>query len=85
MRPEPRSPPRMPLVEYVEDGARIAGILLVWGVIAAVVAFGFGALGGRSSLLTEVGVWLGSILGLTGVLNAVLYVVYRALDYREMG
>lgn len=64
---------------YVEDGARIAGILLVWGSLAAFCLYG----------LTELGVFgrvfagLGRVFGSVGVLNAVLYVLYRALDHHH--
>jgi len=73
-------PPSPASVEtYVEDGARIAAILLVWGVVAAFFMYG----------LTEFGVFsrafagLGRVFVYAGVLNAVLYVLYRALDYHH--
>ncbi|MDH5019433.1 hypothetical protein [Halobacterium rubrum] len=73
-------PPSPENVEtYVEDGARIAAILLVWGALAAFFRYG----------LTELGVFgrafagLGRVFGYVGVLNAVLFVLYRALDYHH--
>jgi len=70
-------PPAQSVSTYVEEGARIAAILLVWGIIALFFAFG----------LTEVGVFgrvfwvLGGVFALTGLLNAVLYLLYRTVDY----
>ncbi|SEW25828.1 hypothetical protein SAMN04487945_2561 [Halobacterium jilantaiense] len=64
---------------YVEDGARIAAILLVWGVVAAFFLYG----------ATELGVFgrafarLGQVFVYAGVLNAILYVAYRTLDYHH--
>jgi len=64
---------------YVGDGARIAAILLVWGVVAAFFLYG----------LTQIGVFgrafagLGRLFAYAGGLNAVLYVLYRALDYHH--
>lgn len=71
--PEPKSVP-----EYVADGARIAAILLIWGVIAAFFTYGVSELG-----LPFERLWpqLGSLFALTGVLNAVLYLLYRTVDY----
>jgi len=70
--PSPRS-----VAEYVEDGAYVAAILLVWGAIAAFFAFG----------LTEIGIFaglfwhLGGAFALAGLLNAILYLCYRTVDY----
>jgi hypothetical protein len=77
MSSPPSNPDPAPLSTYVADGARIAGILGIWGAFAAF--FGYG--------LTEFGVFgrlfanLGSLFALTGVLNAVLYMCYRSVDY----
>lgn len=84
MRPEPRTPPTLPLAEYVEDGAYIAAILLVWGVIGGVLAVGLGSLGGPDSLLATIGHWLGVVFGVAGVINALLYVCYRTIDYWDV-
>ncbi|SEN80453.1 hypothetical protein SAMN05216388_100590 [Halorientalis persicus] len=70
-------PPAQSVSTYVEEGARIAAILLVWGIISLSFAFG----------LTEIGVFgrvfwvLGGVFALTGVLNAVVYVLFRTVDY----
>lgn len=71
--PEPQS-----VADYVSEGARIAAILLIWGVIAAFFAYG----------VTEIGlpfgrVWpqIASLFALTGFLNALLYILYRTVDY----
>jgi hypothetical protein len=71
--PEPRS-----ITDYVEDGARIAAILLVWGAIASVFVYGVTELG-----LPFERVWprLGKLFALTGFLNALLYLLYRTVDY----
>ncbi|OLZ42588.1 hypothetical protein A6E15_00340 [Natrinema saccharevitans] len=59
----------------VEDGARIAAIHLVWGAIAAVFAHGIGNVGGPGSLFTAIGPQLDALFALTGLLNAVLYLL----------
>lgn len=71
-------PPPQSVTEYVADGARIAAILLVWSVIAVFFLYG----------MTEIGlpferVWfqLGRLFALTGFLNALLYILYRIVDY----
>lgn len=71
--PEPQ-----PVTDYVADGARIAAILLVWGVIAAFFTYGITELG-----LPFERIWfqLGSLFALTGILNAVLYILYRTVNY----
>mgnify|MGYP006281044927 FL=1 len=70
-----------PVSTYIEDGARIAGILLVWGVIAAFFTYGVTEIGGPGSLFKTLGPQIGSIFFLAGTFNAVLYVLYRAVDY----
>jgi len=79
--PSTSLPAALPVRTYIEEGGRIAAILLVWGVLAAVATFVIGNFGYRSSIIAIVGQWLGTVLGLVGVLNAVLYVVFRAIDY----
>jgi hypothetical protein len=74
--PAPHSVP-----DYVADGARIAAILLVWGIIAAFFTYGVSEIGGTGSLFETIGPQIGAALALTGVLNAVLYLLYRAIDY----
>lgn len=75
------TPDALPVRTYLEEGARIAAILLIWGVLAAFATFVIGNFGYGSSIIAIVGQWLGTVLGLVGVLNAVLYVVFRAIDY----
>ena len=70
-----------PVSTYIEDGTRIAGILLVWGVIAAFFTYGVTEIGGPGSLFKTLGPQIGSIFFLAGTFNAVLYVLYRAVDY----
>lgn len=74
--PEPRS-----VTDYVADGARIAAILLIWGVIAAFFTYGMSEIGGTGSLFETLGPQIGGIIALTGVFNVLLYVLYRAIDY----
>ncbi|MHB9288601.1 hypothetical protein ACKVMT_16340 [Halobacteriales archaeon Cl-PHB] len=79
----PRTPPDpLSIPTYIEDGARIAAILLVWGIIATVFSAGVSDFGGPGGLFSTYGPQIGALFVLTGVFNAVLYVVYRALDYR---
>jgi len=68
---------------YIEDGARIAAILLVWAVIAAFFTYGVSEIGGTGSLFETIGPQLGGLFAFTGVLNAVIYLMYRAIDYWE--
>lgn len=63
---------------YVEDGARIAAILVVWGILAAFFTYGVADVGlPFSSLIAD----LGTLFAITGILNAVLYVCYRTVDH----
>ncbi|AOW80591.1 hypothetical protein HTSR_1415 [Halodesulfurarchaeum formicicum] len=78
--PAIRSPHSVP--SYVGDGARIAAILLVWGAIAAFFAYGIGNVGLRgASLVGRIGSHLGVLFATVGLLNAVLFVCYRTIDY----
>ncbi|WP_232702742.1 hypothetical protein [Halobacterium wangiae] len=78
MSHSPSTPDPEPVSAYVADGARIAAILLVWGTIAAVFTYGVADVG----LPFERAIaGLGPLFALTGVLNAVLYVLYRTVDY----
>lgn len=71
-------PESQPVTDYVADGARIAAILLIWGVIAAVFTYGPTWLG----LAFETAwIQLGSLFALTGILNAILYILYRTVNY----
>lgn len=71
------TPPPQSISTYVEEGARIAAILLVWAVISLFFAFGLTELNvfGRTVLV------LSGVFALTGVLNAVLYICVRTIDY----
>ncbi|WP_250137754.1 hypothetical protein [Halorientalis salina] len=81
-RPRPAAlPPAHDIRTYVEDGARIAGILGVWGIIAAFCAFGIGNVGRPGSLFHAIGPALGSLFAAVGVLNALLFLIYRGIDY----
>lgn len=77
----PSIPPADDVASYVADGARIAAILLVWSVIAAFFTYGVSEIGGTGSLFELLGPQIGALLVLTGVLNAVLFVCYRTVDY----
>lgn len=74
-------PEPLPLTAYIEDGARIAGILLVWGVLSLFATYMLSEIGGTGSLFETLGPWLGEILMQIGLLNAVVYVLYRGIDY----
>lgn len=78
---QPPIPAANGVTTYIEDGARIAAILLVWGVIAAFFTYGVGNIGYHGGPFTMLGTSIGAALAVAGLLNAVLYVVYRAIDY----
>lgn len=69
------------VASYVTDGARIAAILLVWGVLAVFFAYGVSEIGGTGSLFETIGPQIGMMFAVAGTLNAVLFVLYRAIDY----
>ena len=71
--PEPKS-----VTDYVADGARIAAILLIWGVIAAFFSYGVTEL---TSSFERVLTQLGGLLAIVGFLNALLYILYRTVNY----
>jgi len=81
MSTQPSIPDAQSVTEYVADGARIAAIVLVWGVISAFFTYGVSEIGGHGSLFATFGPQVGAALALTGLLNAVLYVLYRSIDY----
>jgi len=74
--PEPHQ-----LSDYIADGVRITAILVVWSVIAAFFVYGVGEIGGPESLFETLGLQVGAIIAFAGVLNALLYILYRAIDY----
>ncbi len=76
LEPVPR-----PVSVYLNEGLRIAAILLAWAVVAAVFTFGVSQIGTTGSLFASVGPGLGLLFAVTGVLNAVLYVSLRSIDY----
>jgi hypothetical protein len=77
----PSIPAAQSVSDYVADGARIAAILLVWGIIAAFFTYGVGEIGGPGSIMETIGPQIGGLLALTGLLNALLYLLYRSIDY----
>ena len=77
----PSIPQSHSIPTYIEDGARIAAILLVWGILAAFFAFALGEVGGPGGFGQTLGSSLGALFMATGFLNAVLYVLYRLADY----
>ena len=81
MSQSPSTPDPDSVSTYVEDGARIAGILLVWGAVALVSTYWLSNFGEYSLFFGTVGPQLGALFALTGVLNAVLYVFYRTADH----
>lgn len=81
MSPSPSVPPTGSVSDYLTDGVRIAAILLVWSVLAAFFTYGVSEIGGTGSLFELFGPRIGALLLLTGVLNVLLYLLYRAIDY----
>ena len=81
MSASPSIPSAHSISEYIEDGARIAAILLVWGIFAAFFTYGLSEVGGRGSFFASLGPQIGALLALTGLLNALLYLLYRTVDY----
>lgn len=75
------TPAPLPITAYVEDGARIAAIVLVWGVLSLFSTYMVSEIGGTGSLFESFGPWLGNLLMQIGLLNALVYVVYRSIDY----
>lgn len=71
--PEPQS-----VTDYIADGARIAAILVIWGVIAAFFSYGVTEL---TSSFERVFRQLGRLFVMVGFLNAFLYILYRTVDY----
>ncbi|AGB17180.1 hypothetical protein Halru_2599 [Halovivax ruber XH-70] len=70
-------PDSLPVQAYIEDGARLAAILLVWGIISAFFTYGLTELG----IFEQLWFQLGELFALVGVLNATLYLGYRVVDY----
>lgn len=66
----------------IEGGIHIAGILLIWGIPA--IAFNYGISFNGSSfafrLVPSIPL-LGILFAVTGVLNAILYISYKVIDY----
>ena len=81
MSPRREPPTALPIPTYIEEGARIAAILLVWSIIGAFFTFVVSEVGGVGSLFGTVGPGLGGVFGVAGLLNAILYVCYRTVDY----
>jgi len=69
-----------PITDYIEEGARIAAILLVWGIIAVAVAWLFDDVV-AASRPGVYGLNIGAVFWVTGVLNALLYVCFRTVDH----
>lgn len=79
------TPPSIPsahsLSEYIADGARIGAILLIWSVIAAFFTYGVSDIGGPGGLFETFGPQIGGLVALIGLFNAILYLLYRSIDY----
>lgn len=76
----PSIPEPQPVTDYIADGVRIAAILLIWGVIAAFFSYGVTEL---TSSFEQLFTQLGKLLAIVGFLNALLYILYRTVDYRQ--
>jgi hypothetical protein len=77
----PSIPEPGPVSSYIADGARIAAILLVWGVISAFFTYVVSDIGSTGGLFESLGPQIGEVIALAGVLNTLLYILYRAIDY----
>lgn len=69
------------LEEIIADGFVIAAVLLCWWAVALVVALPSIALGG--SVLTDAFRWLAVLLMITGIGNALVYVIARGIVLSE--
>jgi uncharacterized membrane protein len=69
-----------PITDYIAEGARIAAILLVWGIIAVAVSWLFDDVV-AASRPGVFGLNLGAVFWLTGFFNALLYVCFRTVDH----
>ena len=72
------TPEPQPVSDYVADGARIAAILLTWGLIAAFFSYGMTEI---TSSFGRIFTQLGEAMAVVGLLNAFLYILYRTVDY----
>jgi len=70
---------RLAFPTVLEEGLVVAGILLVWGVFAA-VGVGISNLGGPGDYLVPLGESIAALFLLAGVGNALLYVLARAFE-----
>ncbi len=77
----PSIPEPGPVSSYISDGVRIVAILLVWGVIAAFFTYVVSDIGSTGGLLESLGPQIGEVIALAGLLNTLLYILYRAIDY----
>jgi hypothetical protein len=74
----PPIPESQSVADYVADGARIATILLIWGLIAAFFSHGLTEFTNSfERVLTQ----LGRLFAIVGILNAILFIFYRTADH----
>jgi hypothetical protein len=78
----PSPPEPQPLTDYVADGARIAAILIIWAAFGAFFRYGVTEF---TTTFERVFTQLGGIFVIIGVLNALLYISYRTVDYWRDG
>ncbi|MFP4590680.1 MAG: hypothetical protein ACLFM8_04350 [Halobacteriales archaeon] len=69
----------LPITNSLADGLRLLGIQLALGGLVAIATYGIAEFEGLQ--LPAYGPRLGAVLAWTGVLNALLSVVYRSTDY----
>lgn len=72
------TPELQSLSDYVTDGARIAPILLIWGVITVFFIYGVTEF---TSSFERAFAQLGRMMWVVGIFNSFLYVFYRTVDY----
>lgn len=69
------------LADYLSEGLRIAAILLIWSLVGTVVSLALSNFGYPGGIGGAAGAWIGTALVVAGVINALLYVVFRSIDY----
>lgn len=75
-------PPRIALRDVIAEGAKIAGILLVWGVLAALGRYGIGNIGlaRPGNFFFEVGNALAALFVVAGLASVLIYVIARGIQ-----
>lgn len=65
----------------LREGANITGLLIFWGILAAVVGpAGLGGVFPDGSVLTDIGTRLSQLFVITGLASVLIYVIARGLQ-----